>query len=225
MKFSRSLRILGIVLLAISAAFTLLGGIGTTCVAFNAENFGASMAKLAPVKSIFQLLVVISISAALFGCYTTYRLARGKRGAYYWALIFLVIAGAASAVQFYYSLTLRGSTAPNNIRLYTTLLTLAVFLIFRLPGVWQKTGYEDDQSNIGSMAKPSGLALLLCGLLALTLPVWGAPTHMIDGVNTVNVLLIPLMIVGVVLSTSGLILLSGVRWSRVIPDIITQPGK
>lgn len=216
MKLSRFLRILGIVLLAISAAFTLLGGIGTTCVAFNAENFGESMAKLTPVKPIFQLLVIVSIAAALFGCYTTYRLARGKRGAYQWALIFLVIAGLASAIQFYYSLTLRGSTAPNNIRLYTTVLTLVVFLLFRLPGVWQKINYENGQSNPGSMVKPGGLSLLLCGLLALTLPVWGTPTHVIDGVNTVNVLLAPLMIAGAALSAAGLILLSGARWPHIL---------
>jgi hypothetical protein len=224
MKFSHFLRILGIVLLAISAAFTLLGGIGTTCVAFNAENFGASMAKLAPVKPIFQLLVVISIAAALFGGYTTYRLARGKRGAYLWALIFLVIAGLASAIQFYYSLTLRGSTAPNNIRLYTTILTLVVFLIFRLPGVWQQIGYESGQGNVGSMAKPGGLALFLCGLLALTMPIWGAPTHVIDGVNTINVLLAPLMIVGAALSATGLILLSGARWPQILRYKVKRIG-
>jgi hypothetical protein len=187
-------------------------------VAFNAENFGESMAKLVPVKPIFQLLVVISITAALFGCYTTYCLARGKRGAYLWVLVFLIIAGVASAIQFYYSLTLRGSTAPNNIRLYTTLLTLGVFLLFRLPSIWQKIGYEDGQGNVGSMAKPSGLALFLCGLLILTLPVWGASTHMIAGVNTVNVLLTPLMIAGTALSITGLILLSGVRLARAMQN-------
>jgi hypothetical protein len=205
------LRILGIVLLAVTAAFTLLGGVGTTCVAFNAENFGESMAKLAPVKPVFQILVVISIVAALFGCYTTYRLARGQGGAFRAAIIFLLVGGAASAVQFYYSATLRGSTAPNNIRLYTTLLTLAVFLLYRLPGVWQKTGFETGSGSGGSMGTPAGAALFVSGLMALGMPVWGAPTHVIDGFNTVNVLLVPLMVVGAGLTASGLLLLAGVR--------------
>jgi hypothetical protein len=206
----KSLRILAIVLLAVTAAFTLLGGVGTTCVAFNAEKFGESMARLVPVKPIFQILVVISIAAALFGAYTTYQLARGKRGTFSRALIFLVIAGLASAVQFYYSLTLRGSTAPNNIRLYTTLLTLVVFLALRLPGIWQKSGLEQDQPT-GGLGKPAGLAMIVCGLLTLAMPIWGAPTHVIDGVNTVNVLLIPLMGLGLALCSSGAAVLAGLR--------------
>jgi len=205
---NKFLRILAIVLLAVTAAFTLLGGVGTTCVAFNAENFGESMAKLVPVKPIFQILVVISIAAALFGAYTTFRLARGKRGAFTWALIFLGVGAAASAVQFYYSLTLRGSTAPNNIRLYTTLLTLVVFLLLRLPRIWQKIGFDHGHKT-GGMGQPAGLALMVCGLLTLAMPVWGAPTHMIDGVNTVNVLLLPLMGLGLALCAGGLLLLLG----------------
>jgi hypothetical protein len=202
---NKLLRVLALVLLSLTAAFTLLGGAGTTCVAFNAENFGESMAKLVPVKPIFQILVFVSIAAALFGATTIFRLARGKSGAFVQALIFLVVGGAASGVQFYYSLTLRGSTAPNNIRLYVTLLTLAVFLLLRLPGIWQKTGFEQGQKTPG-MGKPAGAALIVCGLLTLAMPIWGAPTHVIAGVNTVNVLLAPLMGLGIALCGGGLAL-------------------
>ena len=45
-KPSLFLRILTIVLLSLTAARTLLGAIGTTCVAFQAENFGPRMAAL-----------------------------------------------------------------------------------------------------------------------------------------------------------------------------------
>jgi len=50
---------------------------------------------------------------------------------------------------------------------------------------------------------------MVCGLLTLAMPVWGAPTHMIDGVNTVNVLLLPLMGLGLALCAGGLLLLLG----------------
>ncbi len=112
------LRVLTIILLSLTAAMTLLGGIGTTCVAFNAENFGPRMAALIPVKPIFQILVVVSIAAGIYGIYSIVRLAKGRKGAFPQALLFLVIGLAASGVQFYYSATLRGSTAPNNMRLY-----------------------------------------------------------------------------------------------------------
>lgn len=215
------LRVLSIVLLVITTAFTLLGGAGTTCVAFNAEAFGASMASLVPVKPVFQVLVVISLAAALYGAYATFRLARGRHGAYHSALLFLVVAGTASAIQFYFSLTLRGSTAPNNFRLYTTLLTLAVLLVLRLPGIWQKVGLEQG-GTAGSFGKPAGLGMLAAGLLTLAMPVWGAPTHVINGVNTVNVLLAPLMTLGTLLCAGGILLLFGQRRhtvSRAQPSV------
>ncbi len=37
--FGKILRIIGIVLLGVTAVITLLGGIGTTCVALNAANY------------------------------------------------------------------------------------------------------------------------------------------------------------------------------------------
>lgn len=217
-------RLAGIVLLAISAAFTLLGGVGTTCVAFGAENFGASMARLTPVKPIFQLLVVVSIAAALFGIYTTYHLSRGKSGTYRWAIIFLIVAGVASAIQFYYSLTLRGSTAPNNIRLFTTLFTLVVFLVLGFPGIWQKIGFEDGRPGAVDNRKAAGAALMITGLMVLSMPIWGAPTHMIDGVNTVNVLLIPLMITGGVLTSLGALFFTTLSRTRRVdqPTLATR---
>jgi hypothetical protein len=197
------LRVLAIVLLSLTAAVTLLGGIGTTCVAFNAENFGPRMAPLIPVKPVFQALVVVSIAAGLFGVYSTVRLARGAARAYQQAIFFLLIGLVSSAVQFIYSLTLRGSTAPNNMRLYLTALTLVVVLLMRLPGIWRRTGFERGSAP-GSTARPAGgLALFLTGSIVITTPLWAAPTHLIENTNTANVLLWPLLAVGSVCLLAG----------------------
>ncbi len=207
------LRVAALVMLSLTAAFTLLGGIGTTCVAFNAEKFGERMAPLIPVKPIFQVLVVISIAAALFGVFSAVWLGRGKAKGYRYSLIFLLVGGTASAVQYYFSATLRGSTAPNNVRLYLTLLTLAVLLLLGLPGTREKVfgarGAGKGQTPAG------GAALFTCGLLTISTPLWGAPTHIIAGENTVNVLLIPLLVVG-----AGMLLAGGVRllgWKPRLP--------
>lgn len=210
-KRSPFLRILAMVLLSLTAAMTLLGGIGTSCVAFSAEKFGARMAALIPVKPIFQVLVFISIAAAIYGIYSIVRLGKGRRGAYNQALIFLVVGLLASGVQYYYSLTLRGSTAPNNVRLYLTGLTLAALLAMRLPGIWQRSGFGDADAPGGSNKLAGGAALFLTGLVTLTTPLWAAPTHVIDGFNTVNVLLWPLMGVGCGLTLWGGWLLVGLR--------------
>jgi hypothetical protein len=208
-KPSLILRIVAIVLLSLTAAMTLLGAIGTTCVAFNAEKYGPRMAALIPVKPIFQVLVFVSLAAGLFGVYSIVRLARGRRNSYNQTLIFLLVGLIASGVQYYYSLTLRGSTAPNNMRLYLTGLTLIVLLLLRLPGIWQRTGFGGGVDGGNSLRGASGLALLVCGLATITTPVWAAPTHIIDGYNTANVLFWPLLIVGALL-----ILLGGICLDR-----------
>ena len=64
MRFAKTLRIITTILLSLAAAMTLLGGIGTSCVAFAAENFGPAMAPLIPVKPIFQVLVAVSLLVA-----------------------------------------------------------------------------------------------------------------------------------------------------------------
>lgn len=211
-KPSPWLRILAIVLLSLTAGMTLLGAIGTTCVAFNAEKYGPRMAQLVPVKPIFQLLVFISLAAGLFGVYGIVRLARGRKNAFQQILVFLLVGLIASGVQYYYSLTLRGSTAPNNMRLYLTGLTLLVILLLRLPAIWQRTGLDGGGApRGGNPIGAGGMALFLCGLATITTPVWAAPTHLIGGRNTANVLLWPLLAGGALLMLLG-------GWKLLRPD-------
>ena len=197
------LRVLAIVLLSLTAAMTLLGGIGTTCVAFNAEEYGPRMAALIPVKPIFQILVGISIAAGLYGVYAIVRLAKGAKNGFTQALVFLMVGLAASGVQFYYSATLRGSTAPNNMRLYLTGLTLLIMLLLRLPGLWERLGFEKGAVSGGTARPAGGAALFACGLVTMTTPAWAAPTHIIDQFNTANVLFWPLLAGGAVLMLLG----------------------
>ena len=221
MKSTRSkvLRIFTIIFLSLTAAMTLLGGIGTTCIAFNAEKFGPKWAGFIAIKPIFQLLVVISIAAALFGIYSIVRLAKNKMGAFNAVLVFLVVGLLSSAVQYYYSYTLRsGSTAPNNMRMYLTGLTLVLFLLLKLPGIWQRTGFDSRTPAGSAGGLAGGAALFLTGLVTITTPLWAGPTHMVDGFNTVNVLLWPLLTGG-----AGLMLLGGLMLrSFIAPEQRTR---
>lgn len=212
MKKNSFLRTIAIILLGLSAAFTLLGGGGSTCIAFRPEQFGAKWAPFIAIKPTFQALVVISLAAALYGIYAIIQLVKSKPGAYARVIIFLVVGGAASAVQYYYSMTLRGSTAPNNIRLYTTLVTLIVMLLLRfLPGAWERTGFSGQAGSAGTRTG-TGAALMVCGLLTLTTPWWAASTHMVAGYNTANELLWPLILGGAALLAAGARLtLAGIR--------------
>ncbi|MCB0119884.1 MAG: hypothetical protein KDD72_12695, partial [Anaerolineales bacterium] len=53
----KSLRFVGILLMALTGGFTLLGGIGTSCVAINPAGFGESMAALARLQWLYILFV------------------------------------------------------------------------------------------------------------------------------------------------------------------------
>ncbi len=205
----RFLQTVGIVLLSLTILMTLMGGIGTTCVALNAENHD-SMAALTPVKPVLQVLVIVSILAGIAGIVSTVRLAKSRRQAYAQVLLFLLIAGAASAVQFYFSATLRGKTAPNNMRLYITIFTLVYMLLLRIPGIWEKLPFNNPR-HANSKVEGGGVALCLSGIVTLTTPLWAAPTHIMDGYNTANDLLVPLMIGGGLMLMAGISLLQSAR--------------
>lgn len=221
-QLSRVLRHITIILLSLTAAMTLLGGVGTTCVAFKAEEYGPRMAALVPVKPVFQALVVVSIAAAVFGIYSIVRLAKGRPGAFNQTLIFLLAGAVSSAVQYHYSLTLRGSTAPNNMRLYLTLFTLAVFLLMRFLKVFGRGGAEPGTDPGGSIRTTGGAAFVLSGLTVLSTPWWAAPTHVINNANTVYVLFWPLILTGAGMVLAGGVMLFGLMKARAARRVVAQ---
>ena len=196
------IRILGIVLFAITTFFNLMGGIGTSCVALNPTRWSPSMAKLAPYQWLYILLMITATVVAIWGIFVTIALARGKRHAYRNALIVLALSALAAGVQTYASIALRGKGAPQNMRFYITLFTLVVFLILRLPPIWKLIG--GFQRGGGDAATTVGLAAFVGGLVVLTTLLWATPTHIgPDGANWVNVLRLPLLAGGSLLAFGG----------------------
>ncbi len=207
---AKILRVVSIVLMGLTAVLTLLGGVGTVCVAWAAEKW-ASLAALVPYKPVYQVATIITLIAALAGIRVTYGLLRGEKWSYVGALVTLLVGLGTAGTKMYFSSMLRGSTAPTNFRFYFTTFTLLVFLLLRLPGIWKWVGFTDSSGGPGSPATPAGLALLLGGVLTLTTPIWAGPTHTIDGYNLVNVLQLPLMVGGggMVLAGATLLILAG----------------
>jgi hypothetical protein len=212
--------------MALTVAFNLLGGIGTACVALNPTGWSPAMAKLAPYQWLYILLMIVATATAIWGIVITIALARGtSRHAYRDALIVLVISALAAGVQTFVSVALRGKGAPQNIRFYFTLFTLAVMLLFRLPPIWKAIGgFRRGSPN--DFATPAGLAAFAGGLVALTTPLWASPTHIgPDGANWVNVLRMPLLTGGAALALLGVALVwRGSRWP-VEPATATQEGR
>jgi hypothetical protein len=205
MKRFLNLRTLLVVVMALATIMTLLGGIGSTCVAFNADQYPPFKA-LAPYSSIMQMLVYISILAGAAMIVVTYWTARASKWFYLSALITLIIGGGAAAVQMYYSSSLRGiaffAAAPTNIRLYITLAALVVFVLIRFTPWWNQVGKPSNKP--GSPMAAGGASLIVTALVMLTAPFWAGASHTIDGYNFVLTLETPLLVDGIVMLVIGI---------------------
>jgi len=199
MKRFLNLRTLLVVVMALATIMTLLGGIGSTCVAFNAEQYGPLFAKLGPYKPILQMLVYISVLVGAAMILVTYWTARASKWFFIGALITLIVGGVAAAVQMYYSSSVRGipffSAAPTNIRLYVTLAALIVFVLIRFTPWWNQIGTPSNKP--GSPMGAGGASLIVAALAVLSTPLWAGDSHTIDGYNFVLVLETPLLIDGI----------------------------
>lgn len=182
--FAKSLRFIGIVLMALTGAFTLLGGIGTTCAALNPTGFGNSMAPLAPFQWLYILFVLAGIAIGIWGIRATIKLIKGTPDSYLTSIQALVAGVAVGGIHIYASRMLRGKSMPVDAVVYTTLLTLIIFLLFKIPAIWQ--GVDFSKGNAKSNKSAGGAAAILIGLLTLTIQYTMGSTHTIGGENYAN---------------------------------------
>ncbi len=189
------LRFIGIVFMALTAGFTLLGGIGTSCVALNPTGFSESMSKLAPFQWLYILFVLIGIALGVLGIRATVRLVKGKRHSYRDALIVLAAGVLVGFVHILVSRSLRGGSMPVDGVVYMTALTLILFLILRIPGIWQKVNFENG--NARSNAPAGGAAAILLGVFTLTIQHLMGPTHTWGGINYADAFNTTMTIIGI----------------------------
>ncbi len=179
--FAKILRWIGIILMALTAGFTLLGGIGTSCVALNPTGFGDSMAKLERFQWLYVLFVLIGIALGVLGIRATVGLIKGKEKSYRDALVVLVCGVVIGAIHILVSRAFRGGSMPVDPIVYVTVLTLILFLIFRIPAIWK--GVDFTRGSTQSNRPAGGAAAILLGISALTVQVLMGPSHTWGGVN------------------------------------------
>lgn len=205
--FAKFLRVLGIILMGITAAFTLLGGAGTTCIALAAENFGEKWAPLVPYKWLYILFVIVTLAIGAMGVRAVVLLIQGKASAYRSALLALILGIVVGVIHMLVSRSLRGGSMPVDGVVYTTVLTLIVFLLFRIPAVWQGVNFEKPSSNPDLPRNAAAITLLFSSLLVLTVQFWAGPTHMFAGVNYADAWHLQLTVLGWGLFLVGIMLL------------------
>lgn len=202
--WAKLLRIVGIVFMSLTAAFTLMGGAGTTCVALNPTGFDGKFAGIAPFQWLWILFVLVGVAAGVMGMRAVVLLVKGTKNAYRYTLIALILGTALNAVHLYASRALRGSSMPVDGVLYTNILTLFIFLLFRIPGVWQGVDFEKPAGDKKTGKQAAAIALGATGLLSLTVQFLMAPTHTIGGINYSDVWHATLTLLGLVMILGGL---------------------
>src|SRR5512136_2762560 len=111
--WAKVLRVVGIVLMSLTAAFTLMGGAGTTCVALNPAGFGGKFAGIAPYQWLWILFVLIGLAAGIMGVRAVVLLIKGRKNAWRYALIALISGTAINLIRLSASRALRnGSSMP-----------------------------------------------------------------------------------------------------------------
>lgn len=192
--FAKSLRFIGIVLMALTGGFTLLGGIGTTCAALFPTKWD-SMAPLAPFQWLYILFVLTGIALGIMGIRATILLIKASDKSYRDTLIALIAGVVIGFIHIAVSRALRGKSMPVDAVVYTTVFTLVIFLLFRIPFLWQ--GIDFSKSKSRDNMKAGGAAAILLGLLTLTIQYAMASTHTWGSVNYADAFNTSMTLIGI----------------------------
>jgi hypothetical protein len=206
--WGKTLRFIGILLMGITALFTTAGGLGTTCVALNPTGFGDSMAPLAPFQWLYIIFVIATTAIGIMAARAVFLLAKGKANSYRFSIIALVLGIVVGVIHMLVSRSLRGKSMPVDGVVFTTVLTLIVFLLFRIPKIWQGVDYTGGGSNDKSGPTAAAITLLVTGILTLTMHFWAGPTHTWDGTNWAAAFLVTSTMLGLAQLLGGAALIA-----------------
>ncbi len=207
------LRFIGILFLSISALFNIAGGAGTTCVALNPKGYGPKFAAIADFQWLYILYVLVTVAFGVMMVRAVILLIKGRDNAYRYSLISLIGATVVGVIHIITSRALRGSSMPVDGVVYATVLTLIIFLIFKIPGVWEKVDFAKAKKEDSETA--GGAAAIVAGVLSLTIQYMMASTHTINGVNYGDAFNLTMTVVGWSLIIAGI----GVIGNAIAPPL------
>jgi len=206
--FSKILRFFGILLMSLTAAFTILGGAGTSCAAL-LPNKWDSMAPLAQFQWLYILYVIITIAIGVLGVRAVVKLVKGHNDGYKAALLALIAGVLIGGLHIYTSRMLRGSSMPVDAVVYMTVLTLVFFLIIRIPPIWKGVDYSKAPRKEKKVS--AGVSSIAAGVFCLTIQYFMAATHTWNNVNYADAFHASMILSAVVCSLVGLALVIPVK--------------
>lgn len=210
---TKILRFIAILFLSISALFNIAGGAGTTCVAINPTKY-ESFAAIAQMQWLYVIFVLVTLALGIMMARAVVLLVKGRAHGYRYAIIALVSAILVGVVHMLVSRSLRGgSSMPVDGVVYTTILTLIIFLVLRTPGIWQQVDFSKGRP--GENQPAGGAAAIVTGLLSLTIQYWVAPSHTIGGNNYGGAFLLTTSGIGLGLLALGSALIIQARFAAL----------
>ncbi|MDH3944181.1 MAG: hypothetical protein OEV06_08820, partial [Anaerolineae bacterium] len=165
---------------------------------------------------LYQALMITTIIIGIAGVWSTMRLLRGGPKVYRNALWILIIGTVLGGIQFFGSLAIRGEATPANVKFFTNVVTLILFLALKAPGVREKIDFSSPMSKAEKTAA-GGMASIVAGITMLTVFTWAGPSHMYQGESWIEVLDAPLIVGGSLLVAGGI---AAIIWS--ILELIKQ---
>jgi len=199
----KTLKVVAIILLGMTAAMNLLGGAGTYCAAFSMDvGYRMAFKAIMDYRWLYQIVMVLTIPTGIAGVMALVNLIKGKPGVYRFIMIVLVIGTLLGGTQFIASTILRGKATPANVKFFTNLGTLVFFLVMGLPGFKDKIDFSEP-SDKSEMNSAGGLVAFLAGITTLTIFAWAGPSHTFFGENWVFVFEWPLVVIGTALILGG----------------------
>ncbi len=205
----KTLRIIAIVLLGATAFMTLVGSVGTVCVAFNADLYGRAFEHYIDHLTLYQMLIYIGLLLGAAGIIATYALSMRDKWAYKGAVIILTLILVQVSIKLFNTWSIAGAPfAPVLVRFMLVVVTFVYFLIIRTPGIWAKIGGFTGKSEV-SRKTTTGIAAITVGAALMLTPLMAYPSHMVDGASLVTYqpILIPLLLVGGHLLMMGITML------------------
>ena len=112
-------RIILVVAMGLATTMTLLGAVGTACLAWNGQFYGPAFKWIVSYMPTYQMLVYVSLVAGVAMTLVCYAIARGDKWFYIGGLVALLVGGGAAAVQMFYTSSLKDvaflATPPTNV--------------------------------------------------------------------------------------------------------------
>jgi hypothetical protein len=206
----RWLRGLTYVFLGLAAAFTLMGGAGTSCAANNPAKYD-SLIGLVPYQAIYKQFVITGLVAGIVQLVAMILLIRGKAGSLGLAITTTLSSLLINEIHIVASKTLGGVPQPVYMVFGLNLLALILLLICLIPAVGRYVNFEEGANNKKAAANGAAAMLIAAGLGVITAPLWGGSSHTIGGFNYANAWPIAMNLIGFGMIIAGAAILT-LRW-------------